>query len=178
MRRTGIIVLATAFAGAALMQVSDTARAGRWFPEVDNPYCEITTYKLGGVSELASSLLDRRGRPVIIVNGMTLRAQPEYSKFLLAHECCHHKLGHVARLRKGLGHVGPQSFLYISPELKRLELDADCCAVKLFRERHESGGIEAGARAMGEFGNKPTGAYYPTGVERMEKIRSCAQLDP
>jgi hypothetical protein len=27
---------------------------------------------------------------------------------------------------------------------------------------------------MLQFGNKPTGAYYPTGVERAENISKCA----
>jgi hypothetical protein len=74
--------------------------------------------------------------------------------------------------------VGPQAFFYIGPELKRLELEADCCAVRLLRERRERAGINAGAAAMAEFGEKPTGAHYPTGLERVETIRRCARLDP
>lgn len=161
-----------------LTQVSTPARAGRFLPEVKNPYCSVKTYKLRGVVELASSMTDRRGRPVIVVNAMTLRDKPNYSQFLLAHECCHHTLGHVAKSKQGLGHVGPQAFFYIGPELKRLELEADCCAVRLLRERRERAGINAGAAAMAEFGEKPTGAHYPTGLERVETIRRCARLDP
>lgn len=166
------------FAAACLAQVSTPARAGRFLPEVENPYCSITTYKLRGVAELASSMTDRRGRPVIVVNASTLRNDPNYSQFLLAHECCHHTLGHVAKAKQGLGHVGPQAFFYIAPELKRMELEADCCAVKLLRERHQRDGIDAGAAAMAEFGEKPTGAHYPTGLQRVETIRRCAGLDP
>lgn len=154
------------------------AQAGRFLPEVENPYCGIKTYKLRGVAELASSMTDRRGRPVIVVNAMTLRDQPSYSRFLLAHECCHHTLGHVTKARKNMGHVGPQAFFYIAPELKRLELEADCCAVRLLRERHERDGIDAGATAMAAFGDKPTGAHYPTGAERVENILTCASPDP
>ena len=159
-------------------QPSSPARAGRFLPEVDNPYCDIRTYKLRGVEEQASSMTDRLGRPVIVVNAMTLRDQPSYSRFLLAHECCHHTLGHVANAKKGLGHVGPQAFYYIAPELKRMELEADCCAARLLRERHEDDGIDAGSVAMAEFGDKPTGAHYPTGLERVDNIRRCAGLDP
>jgi hypothetical protein len=75
-----------------------------------------------------------------------------------------------------MGHVGPQAFYYVAPELRRLELEADCCAVRLLRERQELAGIDAGAEAMSEFGDKPTGAYYPTGVERVENIRKCAAI--
>ena len=165
-------------AAVALWQVPDNAHAGRWLPEVENPYCPIKTYKLRGVAEQASSMTDRLGRPIIIVSSLMLRDQPAYSKFLLAHECCHHTLGHVAIFKKGLGQVGPQAFFYIAPELKRMELEADCCAVKLLRERNELDGIAAGAAVMSKFGERPTGAHYPTGIERAEKISSCARLDP
>lgn len=166
-------------AGAmALWHGPDEAEAGRWLPEVENPYCAIPTYKLRGLAEQASSMTDRRGRPVIIVSSMMLRNQPAYGKFLLAHECCHHTLGHVANAKKGLGHVGPQAFFYIAPALKRMELEADCCAVKLLRDRNEVDGIEAGVTAMAKFGDRPTGAHYPTGNERVEKISSCAHLEP
>jgi hypothetical protein len=60
--------------------------------------------------------------------------------------------------------------------LKRLELEADCCAVKLLRERHDLDGIEAGRAAMALFGARPTGAYYPTGIERSDNIVGCAAL--
>lgn len=122
-------------------------------------------------------MTDRRGRPVIIVSSRMLRDRPAYSKFLLAHECCHHTLGHVANAKKGLGHVGPQAFFYIAPELKRMELEADCCAVRLLRERDEFDGIEAGSAAMAEFGDRPTGAHYPTGAERAQTISTCVRLD-
>ena len=165
-------------ASAPLWLTPNAAKGGRFLPEVENPYCEIKTYKLRGVAEQASSMTDRRGRPVIIVSSMMLRDKPAYSKFLLAHECCHHTLGHVANSKKGLGHVGPQAFFYIAPKLRRMELEADCCAVKLLRERDALDGIEAGAAAMAQFGDRPTGAHYPTGTERVEKIMSCARLAP
>jgi hypothetical protein len=170
--RLSIVTIAMAVAGFGLF--GGEAQAGRWLPEIENPYCPIKTYMLRDVAELASSMTDRRGRPVIVVNAMTLRRDPAYSKFLLAHECCHHSLGHVANFKKGLGHVGPQAFFYIAPELKRMELEADCCAVKMLRERDEVDGIEAGRNAMLLFGPKPTGAHYPTGIERAENISGCA----
>ena len=35
-------------------------------------------------------------------------------------------------------------FFYIAPQLKQMELDADCCAVKLLKSLHETDSIEAG----------------------------------
>jgi hypothetical protein len=169
------IIAVAALAGLGL--VCGNAQAGRWLPTVENPYCSITTYTLRDVAEQASSMTDSKGRPVIVVNLRTLRDQPAYGKFLMAHECCHHTLGHVARFKDRLGHVGPQAFFYIAPELKRMELEADCCAVKLLRERHEVDGVEAARSAMALFGAEPTGAYYPTGIERVDNISGCAAAD-
>jgi hypothetical protein len=169
-------MLATAVAGLALYCGSAEA-ARTWLPKTDNPYCDITTYTLRDVPEQAMSLLDSRGKPAIVVSGVTLTEKPAYGRFLMAHECCHHSLGHVGRYREGLGHVGPQPFFFIAPALRQMELDADCCAVKLLRQREQADSIESAERAMAAFGDAPTGAYYPTGNERVENIEKCAAED-
>jgi hypothetical protein len=91
----------------------------------------------------------------------------------MAHECCHHTLGHVRRFA-GLGQLGPQPFYYIRPALRNMELDADSCAVRMLRATREPDAIEAGRRKMLSFGTMPTGAYYPTGIERAENIAKNA----
>lgn len=169
------VVALAAIAGLGLS--CGSAQAGRFLPTVENPYCPITTYTLRDVAEQASSMTDRSGRPVIVVNLRTLREHPSYGKFLMAHECCHHTLGHVGKFRDRLGGVGPQAFFYIAPALKQMELEADCCAVKLLRERHEADSIEAARSTMVAFGAKPTGAYYPTGDERAANIVVCGSQD-
>ena len=65
------------------------------------------------------------------------------------------------RFREGFGHVGPQPFFYIAPALKQMELDADCCAVKLLRGKHELDGIQAGREAMMSFGSRPDRRLLP-----------------
>jgi hypothetical protein len=175
--RLPIAVIAVIAAIAGLGLFCGDAHAGRRLPTVDNPYCPVTTYTLRDVPEQASSWLDSAGQPVIVVNSWTLRDKPAYGQFLMAHECCHHTLGHVGKYRQEMGHVGPQAFFYIAPELKWMELEADCCAVKLLGERHEMDGIEAARQAMALFGAKPTGAHYPTGLERAENIMECAEAD-
>ena len=114
---------------------------------------------------------------MIVINAGTLKDEPSYGRFLMAHECCHHSLGHVNRYREGRGAVGPQPFFFIAPALKQMELDADCCAVRLLRERQEADDIEAARETMTPFGSTPTGAYYPTGTERADNIVTCAQRD-
>ena len=146
-------------------------------PVADNPYCSIATYKARDVAEQAMWVSDSSGRPVIVINAGTLKDEPSYGRFLMAHECCHHSLGHVNRYRAGRGAVGPQPFFFIAPALKQMELDADCCAVRLLRERQEADDIEAARETMTRFGSTPTGAYYPTGTDRADNIVTCAQRD-
>lgn len=170
------VVVALAIAGLGLFcGSSQAARMG--LPKTDNPYCDVATYMLRDVPEQAMSMLDSNGRPVIVVSGYTLIERPSYGRFLMAHECCHHTLGHVGRYHEGLGHVGPQPFFYIAPALKQMELDADCCAVKMLKSRHETDSIESAREAMVAFGAAPTGAYYPTGTERADNIDKCEAQD-
>jgi len=172
--------LVGALALATLALCGGSADAGRmWLPKTGNPYCDVTTYALRDVPEQAMSMHDSRGRPVIVVSGYTLADKPAYSRFLLAHECCHHSLGHVGRFSKktGVGNVGPQPFFYLAPVLKQMELDADCCAIKILRSKHDTDGVGSAEEEMKHFGPTPTGAYYPTGLERAENIAACAAAD-
>jgi hypothetical protein len=142
-------------------------------PSVDNPYCGVATYLMHDFAEQATSFNDGHGSPVVVINSTTLADHPDYGQFLMAHECCHHTLGHVRRY-EGLGQLGPQPFYYIRPQLKQMELDADSCAVKLLKSAHNQAAIEAARQTMLGFGTNPTGAYYPTGIERADNIAKAA----
>jgi hypothetical protein len=170
------VVLVAAIVGLGLF--CGGSQAARLRPPVtDNPYCDITTYRLREVPEQAMSMLDSNGKPVIVISGATMNETPSYGRFLMAHECCHHTLGHVRRYHEGLGHLGPQPFFYIAPALKQMELEADCCAVRMLKLKHETDGIEAARSTMVGFGAEPTGAYYPTGTERADNIAKCTAQD-
>lgn len=173
--RVPILALAAILGLGLFCGSADAARFR--YPTVVNPYCDIETYALRDVAEQAMSLLDSGKRPVIVVNAHTLSESPAYGDFLMAHECCHHNLGHVQRYHEGLGHLGPQPFFYILPELKQMELDADCCAVRMLKSKQETGGIDAARMTMLNFGSKPTGAHYPTGTERADNIAVCNAKD-
>jgi hypothetical protein len=148
-----------------------------WLPTIDNPYCAITTYLLPDLPEQAMSTVDKNESPIIVVSAMTMTESAAYGRFLMAHECSHHTLGHVAAYNRELGHLGPQPFFYIAPQLKHMELDADCNAVRMLKIKNEPETIEAARQMMLKFGAKPTGAYYPTGIERADNIAKCAAKD-
>jgi hypothetical protein len=95
----------------------------------------------------------------------------------MAHECCHHTLGHTRLSQLPLGGLGVQPFYYLRPLLKNMELDADACAVRMLKLTKESDAIESGRVHMLEFGDRQTGAYYPTGKERAGNIARAAAED-
>jgi hypothetical protein len=166
-------LVSAAILGLGLIYGSAEARQ-LWLPTIDNPYCAITTYLLPELPEQAMSTMDKNGKAIIVVSAMVMAESPAYVRFLMAHECSHHTLGHVAAFHRELGHLGPQPFFYIAPQLKNMELDADCTAVKMLMFKKEPESIEAAKLTMSKFGSKPTGAYYPTGVERAANIARCA----
>lgn len=155
----------------------DASARPMWLPKIDNPYCSITTYLLPDLPEQAMSTMDTSDKPIIVVSALTMNETRAYGRFLMAHECCHHTLGHVNNMHRELGHLGPQPFFYIAPALKRMELEADCCAVKMLKQTREPESIEAARQTMTHFGTSPTGAYYPTGIERADNIANCAAQD-
>jgi hypothetical protein len=166
------VLITAAILGLGLFCGNASARQ-LWLPTIDNPYCAITTYLLPEISEQALSTTDN-GQPIIVVSAMVMAQSGAYARFLMAHECSHHTLGHVAVYKRELGHLGPQPFFYIAPQLRHMELDADCNAVRMLKIKNEPDTIEAARQVMLQFGGKPTGAYYPTGVERAENIAKCA----
>jgi hypothetical protein len=166
-----------AILGIGLICGGSAAARQLWLPTIDNPFCAITTYLLPELPEQAMSTIDADGQPVIVVSALIIAESAAYGRFLMAHECSHHTLGHVAAYHRELGHLGPQPFFYIAPQLKHMELDADCNAVKMLKLKNEPETIEVARQMMSKFDDKPTGAYYPTGVERADNIAKCAAED-
>jgi hypothetical protein len=111
---------------------------------------------------------------VIASLASTLKSDPAYAHFLMAHECCHHTLGHMRLTQQRLRGVGVQPFYYLRPLLKNMELDADGCAVHMLTLTREPEAIERARMRMVEFGDRQTGAYYPTGIERADNIAHAA----
>ena len=77
------------------------------------------------LSEQASSTQDANDRSVIVIDAPTLKTDRAFAHFLMAHECCHHTLGHTRIASQSSRHLSLQPFYYIRPLLKNMELDAD-----------------------------------------------------
>jgi hypothetical protein len=149
----------------------------RRLPSIENPYCAVVTYVLPDFPQEASSTQDENDRAVIVIDAGALKADRAYAQFLMAHECCHHSLGHTKLTTQQTGQLGPQPFYYLKPLLKTMELDADGCAVRLLEAKGERDAVESARERMLAFGNAPTGACYPTGVERADNIARVAAED-
>ena len=147
----------------------------RRLSSIDNPYCAVVTFVIPDLSEQASSTQDANDRSVIVIDAPTLKTDRAFAHFLMAHECCHHTLGHTRIASQSSRHLGLQPFYYIRPLLKNMELDADGCAVRMLTLTKEFDAIESARKKMLEFGAAQTGAYYPTGIERADNIVHTAE---
>jgi hypothetical protein len=98
---------------------------------------------------------------VIVIDAPTLKTDRAFAHFLMAHECCHHTLGHTRIASQSSRHLGLQPFYHIRPLLKNIELDADGYAVRMLTFTKEFDAIESARKNMLEFGAAQTGAYYP-----------------
>jgi hypothetical protein len=173
MNRLPVVTMSAASLALGLVWSEPGETRQMYLPKLDNPYCPVATYVLPNIPEQAISFIDNDDEPMIVVSSDLLTQKPAYARFLLAHECCHHTLGHVRAFHREWGHFGPQPFYYIRPQLRTMEMQADCCAVKHLLARGDTAAINAAAKVMAGFGDQQTGAYYPTGQERAANIAAC-----
>lgn len=138
---------------------------------LSNAYCNITTYVATNIAGHARATLLRNGKPVIYLNAVQSK-DAAYSRFLLAHECCHHTRGHLKRLQV-LRNQG--ALLMLSKTNRSLELDADCCAATMLHLKGDGTAIEAARRVMTAYGVRPTGQRYPAGSLRASIIGQCGK---
>lgn len=122
------------------------------------------------LSLISRSLIRQDGTPVIYMTRQISQASP-FGRFLLAHECCHHTRGHLKRLQIKRRHG---AMLLFNLSNRQTELDADCCAAVLLRERGDTAGIRQAKEKMSKFGVRPTGPSYPAGDTRVSIIGRCA----
>jgi hypothetical protein len=156
---------------------------------VANPYCTVPTFAILSLAGQARALLDRTEQPLILIDSEQAKSGA-YRRFLLAHECCHHSRGHLARLAERQktrelawqtsdspdGTAGQASLnhrIFVMSQ-RAMELDADCCAAHLLAREGDQASLAAAVAAMAAYGSQPTGPGYPSGLQRADIIRGCA----
>jgi hypothetical protein len=170
----GCIALTQSWADPAAAQADAGDTPIIRMPTIDNPYCDVPTYARPDVPEQARAMKGADGKAVIHINPSLMR-QKAYAGYLLAHECCHHLNNHIDAMREKMARRGEVSFKSLAGVVKEMELEADCCAAKMLMKRGETASIEAAKAAMTKFGGMPTGAYYPSGIERAFTIAKCSK---
>ncbi len=136
-----------------------------------NRYCRILTYIVKDLSGHARATVLENEEPVIYLDAFRSK-DAAYSRFLLAHECCHHTRGHLKRLQR---YRRQGALLMLARTNHSLELDADCCAATILREEGDEAAIKAGQRVMEGYGVRPTGRRYPAGLLRASVIGQCGK---
>ena len=167
--RFAILVLCSLFG----FSVNESA-AGEIKPpqRISNAYCSVPTYVLPKVTGHARAALQPNGQPVIHLDAGK-SSDTAYARFLLAHECCHHTRRHLQQLQE---HRKRGVLLMLSRLNWRLELDADCCAAAILREKKDHKALQSARRVMSAYGAGPTGPRYPGGSVRASIIKKCGGL--
>lgn len=116
----------------------------------------------------ASASLDHLG-PVIYADPSVLGNWSMSSVFTLAHECGHHKNGHVT----------PQGMWFRNTQFwatRNQELQADCWAANALRETKDYADLHRTIRQFASQGPHMQGTY-PSGLERAQTIAQCAGIN-
>lgn len=109
------------------------------------------------------------GRPVIYVDPGVMANWTMSRRFTLAHECGHHRLGHVTP--RGLWFRTRTTWA-----TRAQELDADCWAARALARQGQRADLQRMIQQFASSGHAPTGHNYPTGMERAQRIAQCANL--
>jgi len=122
------------------------------------------------IATVSEARIDRRLGPVILLDPfLNYPGQARHRKFLIAHECAHHKLSHTTK--KGL-----HDRFNRSKGVEDQELSADCRA----SEALVSAGLFADAVFVADLlyrkGLHSPGSGYPSGVQRSTLIYHCIQM--
>ena len=107
----------------------------------------------------------RLGKIIVLDPLLNYPAQDAHRRFLIAHECAHHTLGHTTR-----------SGLKKRSEIKGVEdqeLSADCWAAEALAVPDTSRDVRFMADAFYRKGLYSPGSGYPSGVQRSTMIYHC-----
>lgn len=142
------------------------------FEEPFPGYARLCGYPLltSSTPSVALAKLNRAGDPVIVLDPVLDQPTESHRRlFLIAHECAHHKMGHVhaPELRKRI----------LSRRVVRdHELSADCWAAEVLAQA----GLDRSVKVMEDrfyrAGLYSPGGGYPAGVQRATIIRECARI--
>ena len=108
--------------------------------------------------------------PVIVIDPQLLRPRQAFHRtFLIAHECAHHHMKHTTRAglaKRYTQHHG----------IRDQEMSADCWAAETLARKGMLPGLLDLADQFWRRGFVSPGGGYPSGIQRSNVIRHCAQI--
>ena len=186
-RVTGFFALSALFAAAAIGGDTQAAPAMPAPVPVSMPHysCHDDEGRRVAYRDIGWALLHNYGQaiafatkdgdtPVILYNGDVLEDLPlQARRFIAAHECAHHTLGHVNDIEERIdaGRAVTSAFR------KAIELEADCAAAAALRRRYGYGSADF-ETAMAWNRGAPESRTHPSHARRLQKILSCAEFAP
>lgn len=117
---------------------------------------------------IASAAMDPSGNPVILIDPEALSNWSAPTIFMIAHECAHHKQGHI--LPDGM-EFRKKTF----SGTRQQELEADCWAAGRLADIMAMKDLHRVIVYFFSQGSRPQG-NYPTGMERAAMVVRCAEI--
>lgn len=119
---------------------------------------------------LSQAHQDEDGNPVIILDpSLSEPRQGFHRRFLIAHECAHHRMEHTTR--HGLAKRFTEQH-----GIRDQEMSADCWAAEVLTKAGMLPQITDIADQFWRRGFVSPGGGYPSGIQRSNMIRHCARL--
>lgn len=115
------------------------------------------------------AVIDELGRRVIILDPvLSADTEVERRRFLVAHECAHHRMDHT-------GIASRQARLRSAKVIRDQELSADCWAAETLARKGFERTIQIMADRFYRAGLYSPGGGYPAGIQRSTIIIHCAE---
>lgn len=112
--------------------------------------------------------LNRSGQPVIQIDPVLERKSERLRRtFLIAHECAHHRMGHVSDAERRKRAMSRRV-------VRDHEMSADCWAAETLARAGDDRAVRIMMDRFYRAGLYSPGGGYPAGIQRATIIRDCA----
>jgi len=152
--------------GAGAGPASD--KIAQRLPEPFPNYSKICGYPIlfANINSVSLARIDPRlGKIIVLDPLLTYPAQDAHRRYLIAHECAHHLLGHTTP--KGLKNRAKRK------GVEDQEMSADCWAAETLAVTRFTSEVVFMADAFYRKGLVSPGSGYPSGVQRSTMIYHC-----
>lgn len=164
-----VVLLGIAQSGATeIVPASKPGPAGEPFSGYDD-LCGFPVVT-DRTAHISLATVDPSGAPLIVLDPRLDAPGEEYRRtFLIAHECAHHRLGHVTKDSFALRSVSRRA-------VRDQEMSADCWAAEQLARVGEDRTVRIMMDRFFKSGFYSPGGGYPSGLQRSTIIRECAEI--